>query len=169
MLTSPQTKYKKVFTVQTTCCPPQRNYQPILIASTKWFLNCSKSFVMGRTSGWFLFLESKFPKAGAVILSPFCLVQLFFVPLSINQSFYFPHNITLHTSNNNNGPILQSFYEIYVKYQQYMPAATPRCIPKHCYVSTWSITNYIDTERRLTLPVSPWQYDECFIFLDKVA
>ncbi len=29
---------------------------------------------------------------------------------SINQSFYFPHNITLHTSNNNNGPILQSFY-----------------------------------------------------------
>ncbi len=29
--------------------------------------------------------------------------------LAINQSFYFPHNITLHTSNNNNGPILQSF------------------------------------------------------------
>ena len=30
---------------------------------------------------------------------------------SINQSIIlFPHNITLHTSNNNNGPILQSLY-----------------------------------------------------------
>ena len=35
-----------------------------------------------------------------------------------------------------------------------MPAATPRRIPKNCYVATWSITNYINIERRLTLPIS---------------